>query len=88
MKKKLITLENVDEIIFEGELNMTKDMILLAKVNDYLKNKGIKIKYISKKSETLEERIKFILKNSFNLLDDKINDEVIKKIKGSINHGN
>lgn len=87
MKKKLITLENVEEFIVGDELNMSKDMILLPKVNDYLKNKGVKIRYVSDSCESLEERIKLILTKDFNISDERVIGEVLKKVKGGINNG-
>ncbi|WP_297433471.1 hypothetical protein [uncultured Cetobacterium sp.] len=87
MKKKLITLENVEEFIVGDELNMSKDMILLPKVNDYLKNKGVKIRYVSDSCKSLEERIKLILTKDFNISDERVISEVLKKIKGGINNG-
>lgn len=87
MKKKLITLENVEEFIVGDELNMSKDMILLPKVNDYLKNKGVKIRYVSDSCKSLEERIKLILTKDFNISDERVIGEVLKKIKGGINNG-
>lgn len=87
MKKKLITLENVQEFIVEDELSMSKNMILLPKVNDYLKNKGVKIKYVSDSCKYLEERIKLILTKEFNVTDEKVIGEVLKKVKGGINNG-
>lgn len=87
MKKKLITLENVEEFIVEDELSMSKNMILLPKVNDYLKNKGVKIKYVSDSCKSLEERIKLILTKEFNVTDEKVIGEVLKKVKGGINNG-
>lgn len=87
MKKKLITLENVEEFIVGDELNMSKDMILLPKVNDYLKNKGVKIRYVSDSCKSLEERIKLILTKDFNIADEKVIGEVLKKIKGGIKNG-
>ena len=87
MKKKLITLENVEEFIVGDELNMSKDMILLPKVNDYLKNKGVKIQYVSDSCKSLEERIKFILTKDFNISDERVIGEVLKKVKGGINNG-
>ena len=87
MKKKLITLENVEEFIEGDELNMSKDMILLPKVNDYLKNKGVKIRYVSDSCKSLEERIKLILTKDFNIADERVIGEVLKKIKGGINNG-
>ena len=87
MKKKLITLENVEEFIVGDELNMSKDMILLPKVNDYLKNKGVKIRYVSDSSKSLEERIKLILTKDFNISDERVIGEVLKKVKGGINNG-
>lgn len=87
MKKKLITLENVEEFIVGDELNMSKDMILLLKVNDYLKNKGVKIRYISDSCKSLEERIKLILSKDFNISDERVIGEVLKKVKGGINNG-
>lgn len=87
MKKKLITLENVEEFIAGDELNMSKDMILLPKVNDYLKNKGVKIRYVSDSCKNLEERIKLILTKDFNIADERVIGEVLKKIKGGIKNG-
>ncbi len=87
MKKKLITLENVEELIIGDELNISKDMILLPKVNDYLKNKGVKIRYISDGCKSLEERIKLILTKDFNVSDERVIGEVLKKVKGGINNG-
>ena len=87
MKKKLVTLENVEEFIVGDELNMSKDMILLPKVNDYLKNKGVKIRYVSNSCQSLEERIKFILEKDFNISDKRIINEVLKKVKGGITNG-
>lgn len=87
MKKKLITLENVEEFIVGDELNMSKDMILLPKVNDYLKNKGVKIRYVSDSCKSLEERIKLILIKDFNISDERVIGEVLKKVKGGINNG-
>ncbi len=87
MKKKLITLENVEEFIAGDELNMSKDMILLPKVNDYLKNKGVKIRYVSDSCKSLEERIKLILTKDFNISDERVIGEVLKKVKGGINNG-
>lgn len=87
MKKKLITLENVEEFIVGDELNMSKDMILLPKVNDYLKNKGVKIRYVSDSCKSLEERIKLILTKDFNISDERVISEVLKKVKGGINNG-
>lgn len=87
MKKKLITLENVEEFIVGDELSMSKNMILLPKVNDYLKNKGVKIKYVSDSCKSLEERIKLILTKEFNVTDEKVIGEVLKKVKGGINNG-
>lgn len=87
MKKKLITLENVEEFIVEDELSMSKNMILLPKVNDYLKNKGVKIKYVSDSCKSLEERIKLILTKEFNVTDERVIGEVLKKVKGGINNG-
>lgn len=87
MKKKLITLENVEEFIVGDELNMSKDMILLPKVNDYLKNKGVKIRYVSDSFKSLEERIKLILTKDFNISDERVIGEVLKKVKGGINNG-
>lgn len=87
MKKKLITLENVEEFIVGDELSMSKNMILLPKVNDYLKNKGVKIKYVSDSCKSLEERIKLILTKEFNVTDERVIGEVLKKVKGGINNG-
>ena len=87
MKKKLITLENVEEFIVGDGLNMSKDMILLPKVNDYLKNKGVKIRYVSDSCKSLEERIKLILTKDFNISDERVIGEVLKKVKGGINNG-
>ena len=87
MKKKLITLENVEEFIVGDELNMSKDMILLPKVNDYLKNIGVKIQYVSDSCKSLEERIKLILTKDFNISDERVIGEVLKKVKGGINNG-
>ena len=87
MKKKLITLENVEEFIVDNELNMSKDMIILPKVNDYLKNKGIKIKYTSTGCKGLEDRIRFMLLKEFNVSDEIVVNEVLKKIKGDMNNG-
>ena len=87
MKKKLITLENVEEFIVGDELNMSKDMILLPNVNDYLKNKGVKIRYVSDSCKSLEERIKLILIKDFNISDERVIGEVLKKVKGGINNG-
>lgn len=87
MKKKLITLENVDEFIVGNELSMTKNMILLPKVNDYLKNKGIKIKYTFDSCTSLEGRVKVILDREFNISDERVINEVLKKVKGGINNG-
>lgn len=87
MKKKLITLENVEEFIVDNELNMSKDMIILPKVNDYLKNKGIKVKYTSTGCKGLEERIKSMLLKEFNVSDERVISEVLKKIKGDMNNG-
>ncbi|MBC2854460.1 hypothetical protein [Cetobacterium sp. 2G large] len=87
MKKKLITLENVEEFIVGDELNMSKYMILLPKVNDYLKNKGVKIRYVSDSCKSLEERIKLILTKDFNISDERVIGEVLKKVKGGINNG-
>ena len=87
MKKKLITLENVEEFIVGDELNMSKDMILLPKVNDYLKNKGVKIRYVSDSCKSLGERIKLILTKDFNISDERVIGEVLKKVKGGINNG-
>ena len=87
MKKKLITLENVEEFIVGDELNMSKDMILLPKVNDYLKKKGVKIRYVSDSFKSLEERIKLILTKDFNISDERVIGEVLKKVKGGINNG-
>lgn len=87
MKKKLITLENIEEFIVGDELNVSKDMILLPKVNDYLKNKGVKIRYVSDSCKSLEERIKLILTKDFNISDERVIGEVLKKIKGGISNG-
>ncbi|MEG3013649.1 MAG: hypothetical protein RR795_04190 [Cetobacterium sp.] len=84
MKKKLITLENIQNYVCEKEILVTKDMIIPPKVNDYLKVNGIRIIFAE---EQIDERIKKILKNEFEILDeDKIN-EVIRKIKGGLNSG-
>lgn len=87
MKKKLITLENVEEYILGDQLNISKDMILLPKVKDYLKNKEIKIKYVSDSCKSLEERIRTILDSEFNIVDERVISEVLKKVKGGINNG-
>ncbi|MGL5901442.1 MAG: hypothetical protein ACRCZO_02050 [Cetobacterium sp.] len=80
-------MENVEGFIVGDELNISKDMILLPKVNDYLKNKGIRTRYISNSCKSLEERIKLILTKDFNISDEKVIGEVLKKVKGGINNG-
>ncbi|WP_297596725.1 hypothetical protein [uncultured Cetobacterium sp.] len=84
MKRKLITLENVQDYICEKEINITKDMIIPPKVNDYLKNNGIRMLFLEEK---LEEKIKKILKEEFKILDEDKVDEIIKKVKGGLSNG-
>jgi len=90
-KKILITLRNIEKYICGSEFYVSKDMILLPTVKDYLKEKNIKLSYnkIKESKEiSLEDRIKMILKKEFNVIEnDKVN-RIIKIVKEMVGNGN
>ncbi|MGL4568912.1 MAG: hypothetical protein ACRCU6_10375 [Fusobacteriaceae bacterium] len=85
MKKKLIKKEDLINQICGTDFCVTEEMILLPSAKDYLREKGIKILYgdasIKKSEETLREKVKRILKDSFGMSDCQIEDEIMKKIE-------
>ncbi len=87
MAKKLIHKNNIHEIYKEGEgeIFLSKEMILTPSAKDFIREKGITPTYkeISKaKEETLEEKIERILKDDFHMEDKKLIPKILDKIMG------
>lgn len=88
MGKVLITVNNVADYIENKKFTVDKNMILSAGAKDYLTENNIELNYEecleseNKKSgtECLEERIKRVLKNEYNISDKKVIELVLKRI--------
>lgn len=79
MKKKLITLNNIEEFIENKKFTVSKEMILQPSVKDYLKNRGISIIY---SDENILKKAEEILKNEFKIKNNEVIIDVIERLKG------
>lgn len=79
MKKKLITLNNIEEFIENKKFTVSKEMILQPSVKDYLKNRGISIIY---SDENILKKAEEILKNEFKIKNNEVIINVIERLKG------
>lgn len=79
MKKKLITLNNIEEFIEDKKFTVSKEMILQPSVKDYLKNRGISIIY---SDENILKKAEEILKNEFKIKNNEVIIDVIERLKG------
>lgn len=96
MAKKLISTKNIEEYLCEGKFYVTKDMILSSSAKDYCKENNISVVYgeVEPQSqkpvetskvevkESLKEMVTRVLKNDFNIEDEKLVDIIVKKCEG------
>lgn len=84
MPKILLTLRNVENYIEDNRIIIEKNMILSSSVKDYLAEKGIEISYERKcnqdNGENLKKKIERILKDEYQISDEKIVELILKKI--------
>lgn len=87
MSKKLISANNIQEYLCGDKFYVEKDMILSSGAKDYCKERNITLVYGGKcetcePAETLKEMVVRVLKNDFNIVDEKLVEIIVKRCEG------
>lgn len=87
MSKKLITVRNIQDYIFENRITVTEDMIITPGAKDRLKELGVEIVYGKKfcdlkdNDKEFEKKVIGILVKEFSITDSSIIQKIIAKLK-------
>lgn len=93
MSKKLISVNNIQEYLCGDKFYVEKGMILSSGAKDYCKERNITIVYgtkcetkeiksVEKPVETLKEMVVRVLKNDFNIVDERLAEIIVRKCEG------